>query len=220
MRSAIPPGPVPIRAAVDHLLLGVSALDAGCEWLSRRTGVEPARGGSHPGMGTRNALIALGNRQYLEVIAPDPAQSAGTFWTNLQRFDEPRLIGWAAATSDVEAIARRASADCQLLEVRDGSRTRPDGTRLAWKMLRIPNGLGDGGIEPIPFFIQWAPNTRHPSEDAPSGCALASFEIEHGEPAAVIESLRRLGLDAAVAPTRSVGLTATLDTPHGTVRLS
>jgi hypothetical protein len=76
---------VTARAAVDHLLLGVSDLDRGVAEIQRTTGVKAA---IHPGVGTRNALISLGGKQYLEIIAPDPTQTAYNFHIDVRTLSE------------------------------------------------------------------------------------------------------------------------------------
>jgi hypothetical protein len=204
------------RAAVDHLLLGVSDLDEGIAWIEKVTGVRAVIGGSHPGRGTRNALLALGRRQYLEIIAPDPAQpQIEERFASLRRLTAPRLITWAAATKDISRVAQQAkSAGYQLAGPFDGSRARPDGKILRWKTLGVSNELGSV----IPFFIQWGAGVIHPAEDSPAGGQLVSFVLQHPEPERVREMLRKLGFTAEVAGGEA-GLKAVLKTPRGKVEL-
>ena len=139
--------------AADHLLLGVADLDRGIQWVEERTGVRPVVGGSHPGRGTRNALLSLGAKQYLEVIAPDPAQSTYTFQIDLRALNEPRLVTWAAATSDIDGVARGAKAAGQaVFGPSDGSRARPDGRVLKWRSLGVASSLAVGVVEPDPVL--------------------------------------------------------------------
>jgi len=191
----------PAAEAIDHLLLGVSDRDAGIAWVEKLTGVKAAVGGSHPGVGTRNALLSLGGRRYLEIIAPDPEQSAFNYRVDLRTFREPRLIAWAAATKDIENIAAAARAAGQNpLGPNDGSRARPDGRVLRWRTLALPTDLGVDGLDPVPFFIQWSADAVHPSTDSPEGCELRTFEIQHPRPSAVADVLARVGIDATVRP--------------------
>lgn len=211
----------PIESAMDHLLLGIADLDRGIEWMEEKTGVRAIPGGSHPGAGTRNALLSLGGRRYLEIIAPDPAQTEYKSNHDVRSLSEPRLITWAAATRDIEAVADRARQDAQRLDgPRDGSRARPDGKLLKWKTLGVLNELGRGGIEPIPFFIEWAADSVHPSEDSPTGCELRLLEIEHPRAGAVGQLLETLGVQTTVKLAPEARIVATLSTPRGEVQLS
>jgi hypothetical protein len=209
------------RTAMDHLLLGVSDLDRGVAEMERMTGVRAVIGGGHPGAGTQNALISLGGKQYLEIIAPDPTQTAYNFHIDVRTLSEPRLITWAAMTTDINAKARQArEAGHQVFGPRDGSRARPDGKLLQWKTLGVVNKFGRQSFEPIPFFIEWAADSAHPSQDSPTGCALQAFEIEHPDPASLISALKALGIEAEVKPGSSARLRASLQTPKGKVELS
>jgi len=210
----------PAETAVDHLLLGVADLDRGMAWVEKLTGVKAAVGGSHPGVGTRNALASLGGRRYLEIIAPDPLQTAYNFSIDLRKLGEPRLITWAAVTTDIAAAAKRAEgAGLRLFGPRDGSRARPDGKLLRWKTLGVQAEFGTQGVEPVPFFIEWAGDSPHPSRDSPRGCELLSFEMEHPDPAGVSDVLKKLGIEAKVRGSKEARLRARLKTPKGEVAL-
>src|SRR5215469_6313783 len=100
-----------VPSNLDHILFGVSDLDHGIAWVEQRTGVRAIFGGVHPGRGTRNALLALGPRCYLEIIAPDPQQAGATagndMVTRLRALQEPRLINWAAHTDDLASLVQK-----------------------------------------------------------------------------------------------------------------
>lgn len=58
----------------DHLVVAATTLADGIEYVADITGVAPQPGGRHVAMGTHNALLRLGERFYLEIIAIDPEE--------------------------------------------------------------------------------------------------------------------------------------------------
>jgi len=204
---------------MDHLVFGVPDLARGIEWVERLTGVRARFGGQHPGRGTHNALLSLGGRQYLEIIAMDPeqAEAPGLLYPELKSLSEPRFIAWAVAAENVVEIAKRlGAANVEHIGPLEGSRVQADGSLLAWQTLR-PTGPS---VEGLPFFIEWQKGTPHPSQTSPSGCRLTSFEIDHPQPEQTRRILKSLGAEATITLGPRVRLRARLQTPKGEVELS
>jgi hypothetical protein len=200
----------------DHMLLGISDLDRGVAFMEERTGIRAAFGGVHPGRGTRNALLRLGTRRYLEIIAPDPKQSSLTVHKELRDMQEPRLLTWAVHTDDIGALARKvAGAGFAIDGPVDGSRARPDGKVLHWKSFSLKDD--HGGM--LPFFIQWGRDTDHPSEDAPSGCRLAHFAAASSSPDEFRGVVARLGVELAIERGAKSQLRARIESDKGNVEL-
>jgi catechol 2,3-dioxygenase-like lactoylglutathione lyase family enzyme len=202
---------------LDHILLGCSDLDRGIDFVEKHTGVRAAFGGVHPGRGTRNALLSLGEKHYLEIIALDPQQSGvpDHYW--LQRLIEPRLVGWAAHPGDLNLFATRLrDADIAFDGPNPGSRKRPDGRLLQWKTLN----LKDDHAGLLPFFIEWSADTVHPSADAPTGCRIVRFEIATPEPEQLGKTVAILGLDVKIAKAEIAQLRATIAGPKGELALT
>src|SRR4051812_16907919 len=202
----------------DHVLIGAADLDAAIAWFEERSGVKPMRGGSHPGRGTRNALVSLGNLHYLELFTPDPAQHVTSDeLTRLSKLTSPAPIGWAAHTEDIEAIRRRATAArLKFTGPTPGSRQRPDGRTLHWSSLN----LADGSTGLVPFFIQWGADSLHPSADAPKGCSLVSMQFLTPNPDDLRRTFSALGIRADIQQGSAPAIHITLSTPKGKLELS
>lgn len=171
-RAFSDPAAEPVPASLDHIILGASDLDRGIDYVEEYTGIRAVIGGVHPGRGTRNALLALGGRRYLEIMAPDPAQPAETEKRGLRKLTAPRILGWASHLASAQAMGDRLTqAGIAFAGPTPGSRKRPDGRVLSWKTIELKDDFS--GL--LPFFIEWGRDSLHPSEDSPQGCRLTRF---------------------------------------------
>ena len=210
------PKPGSLPATLDHLLWGSRDLDAAIADLYERTGVQAVFGGLHPELGTQNALARLGERVFLELIAPAPALPSGGLARQLAQLHEPTLLMWAARIPDAAAAGVRAKAAGFTATVVDGHRARPGGGLVRWKSLFV-SGHGAGTL--VPFFIEWD-DAYHPAEDATPGLALVSFSIETPAPERLRAILAALEVKVSVRKGRRDRLRAVLDTPRGRVVLT
>jgi hypothetical protein len=207
-----------LLASIDHIVLGTPDLDAGIEEVWRRLGVRATPGGRHPAWATRNALVALGEGTYLEILAPDPDQASpkGGRPLGLDELDAPRLVAWAANGSELEEFVRKARGrGLDLGAVSAGGRRRPDGVLLAWKLTDFTKVQGDGLV---PFFIDWG-DTPHPATTSAGGCRLVGLRGEHPRPEEIARMLRTLDLALPVSPGPTPALVATILAPRGAVEL-
>ncbi len=201
-----------VPSMLDHILLACNDLERGIGFVEQRAGVRAVFGGVHPGRGTQNALLSLGERRYLEVIAPDPKQAGVGGHDRFLKLTEPCLVGWAAHVDDMNQLAARLRKARIVFQGPDpGSRRRPDGRLLRWESLALADDLG--GL--LPFFILWSAESIHPSVDAPKGCSLVRFEAVTPDPEELTRRLELLGIDLPVAKGEKRQLRATFAGPRG-----
>jgi hypothetical protein len=209
---------IEVPTLLDHILLGSPDLQAGIDFVEKHTGVGATFGGVHPGRGTQNALLSLGDRGYLEIISPDPAQPGvkNPIASRLHSLAEPRLVGWAAHPGSVTAFAEKLTAVGLKYEgPTPGSRKRPDGQLLKWQIV----SLADTASGLLPFFIEWGQDSVHPSVDAPRGCTLLSFAAETPDPEKLAATLKTLNLDLLVKKGEKPRLHAVISGPKGNLEV-
>ena len=197
---------------LDHFILGCDDLDRGIDFVEKHTGVRAAYGGIHPGRGTRNALLSLGERKYLEIMAPDPAQQGTLQIPRLRELKELRIVGWAVHPADVSQLAARLrQAGVAFKDPQPGSRQRPDGKVLHWKSLTLIDD--HDGL--LPFFIEWSADSLHPSADAPKGCRLERFAAVNSRPDDLVKEVAILQIDLSISRGEKPALQATIAGPQG-----
>jgi len=204
---------------LDHLVLATPDLSGTIADLETRLGVRAAEGGRHPNRGTRNAVIALSDVSYLEIIGVDPEQPSPTSarWFRVDSVTTPTLVAWAAKSSQLEiSITAASEFGVELGEILDGHRTRPDGTPLSWRFTD-PNRVVADGL--VPFLIDWG-ESLHPAATAPRGPRLMEFRAAHPEPQSIQTQLRALGIALEVDGCQVPGLRARFSGPNGLVEFS
>src|SRR5436305_14398455 len=206
-----------VPRSFDHVQLACNDLDKGIAFVESRTGVKAASGGVHPGRASRNALLKLGERRYLEILAPDPAQDRSLDVRGLYKIDSPRLLEWVAHVDDLDPLIRALdAAHIETKPVFPGSRKRPDGKLLRWRALN----LKDNRKGLLPFFIEWTADSAHPASDSPAGCELTSFTVNDPDPASLRATFHTLQLDDVQVDKGPARLQAAIKGPKGTLEMA
>ncbi|MEO5701286.1 MAG: VOC family protein [Casimicrobiaceae bacterium] len=204
-------------------MLAATTLADGIDYVATLTGAVPQPGGKHVAMGTHNALLKLGHKFYLEIIAIDPQGTTpkrprwfGLDGVALQAevMEQPRLIHWVARTSDIGAAALASGVELGPVHPMERGAYR-------WR-ITVPDDGSLPGRGLIPTLIQWDV-AMHPAERLPaSPVSLVELAASHPDPNAIRATLRHLGLEPSmrVAYDRETRLVAMLRSPRGLVTLS
>jgi hypothetical protein len=163
---------------VDHVVYAVADLDRAAARFHDDLGLASIPGGRHPGWGTANRIVPLGDA-YLELIAveDEAAASGSPFGASVVRAVSAGdgWLTWAVRDDRLDATAARLG-----LTIGTGERVRPDGRILRWRNA----GVDDPTRSPeLPFFIAWeGPEEMHPgstSVDHPSHAnGIAGIELD------------------------------------------
>lgn len=201
---------------IDHFVWASPDLSQGMEQFYQLSGAMPQPGGSHPEKGTCNALVRLGDRSYLEILTPDPAQAGVEDpWMQIRGVHKPALIRWAWQTTDIFTDRGRWQAlGWNPGQVMTGSRLTGDGKHLQWK-LTDPDGPS-GWI--LPFLIDWG-NGPHPADLLPEGCQLQSIHIWYPEPVRLTFMKDLEDVSTVSVLTGNPRMVIWLNTPRGVISL-
>jgi hypothetical protein len=213
-----------MRDALDHIIWICDNLGRGSRKFEELTGVEPQLGGMHANGLTQNAIVGLGGRRYLEILAPvhGPGPNDDAWTRCAHAASNPRVLTYCLRSPrPLAQLATAAAAQgWKNAGVESDGRTRPDGVRLNWQSISPviePFGLA------FPFFIDWL-DSPHPSEFARStdmdrGIKLRRFSVGHPQASALAQALADFDvcIDTHEAP--STTFSVQLETPRGTVKL-
>jgi glyoxalase-like protein len=164
---------------IDHVLVAVVDLATAAREMEEHHGLASIEGGRHPGWGTANRIVPLGET-YLELAAVvdevEARQSVFGRWVASGANISGRPIGWAVRAHDIEQVGRRLG-----LTVRAGSRVTPNGDRLEWRAAGMEEAAAEGFL---PFFIEWGAGTAFPGHALvkhPGGTPVITRILIHGD---------------------------------------
>lgn len=149
-------------------------LAATSERIATALGVKAVRGGVHPRFGTRNMIIPLTSRHYLEVVEvlDHPASDKAPFGQAVRARSNAGggWMGWCVEVNDLSPFEERLGRSAV-----PGNRKFPDGRELVWQQIGIKGLIAD---PQVPYLLKWEGDpSLHPSQAEPSSVILSSLTI-------------------------------------------
>lgn len=182
---------------LDHVVIASTDLESDIKDFHKNLQTKPIPGGTHPSLGTRNALVSVMNsKTYIELLAPDPNNSNG-LGNQMLNLHKPGLsltpYHFAIRTSNLEGVRSKAkSLGMEATPIQQMSRTTANGKVLKWRWVFL-RGHKLGGL--VPFFVDWS-GSPHPTEamDVSSdvGAACLSVKVIIAAPRVLLRDVQAL----------------------------
>lgn len=166
---------------LSQIIYGVRDLETASKEIEA-LGLTVVDGGRHPGLGTGNRIVPLGE-VYFELLGIVDRQEAerNPYGQALlrQTGQGNRLVRWSLRTDEINRIAQERG-----LRPEKRARRRPDGVLLTWQAAGLDLALQENWL---PFFMQWDDPQQYPGllpvqhRIHPRG--VAWLELTPGDPA-------------------------------------
>lgn len=204
---------------IDHIVYAVSDLEKAIASFEQQTGVPPFFGGYHLAQGTKNALVNLGDRCYLEFLAVDRenAKVPTPHWMGVDFIDTPQITRWALKSADLAKDSKIVTAyQTEMGVIQPGSRKMTNGDLLTWSMV-MP--LATPKVELIPFMTDWSKSASHPTDVLPAQCQMKAVKLVHPNPESIQQVLDALGAEVEVEIGVEPKIVLQLMCPNGMVEM-
>jgi Glyoxalase-like domain len=159
---------------IDHVLVACADPDMAAAELETAVGLRASAGGRHDAHGTFNRLVWLGD-SYIELIGVFDEDLAAASWWGRHALavleaagsggERAGYMGFVLASDDLAADAALVRARGSVLGLpEEGSRNRPDGRVVRWRLSHAPTPDSDLGllflIEHEAAGAEWSPTER------------------------------------------------------------
>ncbi len=168
----------PPLARVDHLVIAVQDLAAAEAAYTALLGSAPVSHGTHPTLGTRNAIYGLTNC-YLELLTPEPENSApiATFLREYLKTRMEGLVAVALGTDDLTAAAAALeTAGLAPGPITPGEAIEESGAARRWRSVTLPRDRMRGVAT---IVIEHASRDAIPRAAAPPADPSVAAAVDH-----------------------------------------
>lgn len=204
---------------IDHIVYTVPDLTAAIEWFEAISGIRPVFGGYHTTQGTKNAIINLGNKRYLELLAADDTNLAisSPRWMGVDFLKQAQITRWSLKSENLpkdSLLVKNYQTEMGIIQ--GGQRKTARGNILTWEMI-MP--LAAPEVEIIPFMTDWQNSAVHPTDVLPEQCQLIDLKFTHPTPNLLEPTFQKLSLDSVIVRDTKMSIKASIQCPNGIIEI-
>jgi len=204
---------------LDHLVYCVTNLDETVQQLYDEIGVQAVIGGRHLNHGTKNALINLGDKAYLELLAIDTENKhhSGSRWMGIDLISEPKITRWAIHSDNLHRDSEILKQyNEQMGDIIGGEREKENGEVLRWEMIKP---LSSPEVDILPFMIDWSASESHPTDGKVETCSLEALHFYDQVGQKKLATMLEIFGEMQIQTAQEIAIKATIKGPLGSLTI-